>query len=62
MVACLSSSYGQLKAAVVEHHKGRLELENMDDILPLTIYCVAQADLSHPGSHFNMMEDYLRQC
>ena len=31
----------------------------MDDVLPLTIYAVAMADLSHPASEFNIMEDYL---
>ena len=32
----------------------------MDDVLPLTIYAVAMAELSHPASEFNIMEDYLR--
>jgi hypothetical protein len=32
----------------------------MDDVLPLTIYCVSMAELSHPASDFNIMEDYLR--
>jgi hypothetical protein len=32
----------------------------MDDVLPLTIYCVSMAELSHPSSDFNIMEDYLR--
>ena len=32
----------------------------MDDVLPLTIYVVAMADLSHPQSELNIMEDYLR--
>ena len=31
----------------------------MDDVLPLTIYAVAMAELSHPASEFNMLEDYL---
>lgn len=31
----------------------------MDDVLPLTIYTVALADLSHVQSEFNMMEDFL---
>lgn len=31
----------------------------MDDVLPLTIYAVAMADLSHPASEFSIMEDYL---
>lgn len=32
----------------------------MDDVLPLTIYAVAMADLSHPASEINLLEDYLR--
>lgn len=31
----------------------------MDDVLPLTIYVVAMADLSHIFSEYNIMEDYL---
>jgi hypothetical protein len=31
----------------------------MDDVLPLTIYLVAMADLTHPASEYNIMEDYL---
>lgn len=61
MVACLAHSHSSLKAAVVEQYKGKFELEAMDDVLPLTIYCVARAELSHPASHHKMMDDYLRQ-
>lgn len=32
----------------------------MDDVLPLTIYAVAMAELSHPASEFNLLDDYLR--
>ncbi len=32
----------------------------MDDVLPLTIYCVAMAELSHPASEINLLDDYLR--
>ncbi len=31
----------------------------MDDVLPLTIYAVSMADLTHPASELNIMEDYL---
>lgn len=31
----------------------------MDDVLPLTIYAVAMADLTHPVSEYNIMDDYL---
>ena len=60
MLACLSSAFAQLKSAVVDHHKGRLELQTMDDVLPLSIYMVAMSELSHPASLYNMMDDYLR--
>lgn len=32
----------------------------MDDILPLTIYLVANADISHPVSEHNLMEDFIK--
>lgn len=32
----------------------------MDDVLPLTIYAVAMAELSHPASEINLLDDYLR--
>jgi len=60
MVGCLSSSFEKLKTCVVDHHKGKFELSAMDDVLPLTIYVVAMANLHTPSSHKNMMEDYLR--
>lgn len=31
----------------------------MDDVLPLTIYAVSMADLTHIASEYNLMEDYL---
>ena len=40
MISCLFHSYARLKSAIVDHHKGKVELEAMDDVLPLTIYCV----------------------
>lgn len=47
---CLSDSYSGLKTAVVDYHKGKLELVAMDDLLPLTIYVVSQAEVSHIAS------------
>ena len=32
----------------------------MDDVLPLTIYCVAMSELQTASSHWNIMEDYLK--
>lgn len=58
-LACINQSFSYLKTTIVDHWKGKLELNAMDDVLPLTIYVVALADLSHPQSEFNIMEDYL---
>ena len=61
MVTCLSLMNACLKTEVVDYHKGKVELEAMDDVLPLFIYCVAMSNLEHAASLHNMMDDYLRQ-
>ena len=60
MIECLSALFERLKTAVVDSHKGKLELSQMDDVLPLAIYVVSMANLEQPVSHLNMMDDYLR--
>ena len=60
MVGCLSASFEKLKTAVVDYHKGKVELSAMDDVLPLSIYCVSMANLSNPASLQQLMSDYLR--
>jgi hypothetical protein len=57
---CISESFASLKTAIVDYWKGKVELCTMDDVLPLTIYAVSMAELSHPASELNIMEDYLR--
>ena len=49
-----------MKTAIVDYWKGKIELSQMDDVLPLTMYVVAMANLSHPASEFNFLEDYSR--
>jgi hypothetical protein len=58
-LACITESFQCLKTAIVDYWKGKIELFQMDDVLPLTIYAVAMAELSHPASELNIMEDYL---
>lgn len=60
MVACLSLMYASLKSEVVDYHKGKVELEAMDDILPISIYCIAMAKLPNAASYHKIMEDYLK--
>jgi len=57
---CLSESYGALKTAVVDFHKGKHELLTMDDILPITIYAVSQAHIPNISSEFKFLEDYIK--
>ena len=45
MLQQLMMAYTSLKSEVVTHHKGQVELEAMDDVLPIWIYCVAQSNL-----------------
>ena len=60
MVCQLSLTYASLKSEVVDFHRGRVELEAMDDVLPLSIYCVAMSSLQHAATLQSLMEDYLR--
>ena len=59
MVACLSFTFAKIKSEVVDFHKGKFELESMDDVLPLSIYCIAMANLKNAATYHNMMEDYV---
>ena len=51
MIQCLSLSFARLKSEVVDYHKGKFELESMDDVLPLSIYCVVMSNLPHAASY-----------
>lgn len=55
----ITESFGSLKTTVVEYWKGKVELNTMDDVLPLIIYIVGMAEIPHPAAEFNMMEDFL---
>lgn len=60
-LALLTESYRAIKTAVVDFHKGKLELDGgMDDVLPLSIYIVSQAEVSQIASHFKMLEDFIK--
>jgi hypothetical protein len=38
---CVNECFTRIKTTVVDHYKGKLELETMDDILPIFIYVVS---------------------
>lgn len=57
---CLSEAFSGLKTAVVDFHKGKMELDSMDDVLPLTIYVISQVELPFIAAQFNMLEDFLK--
>ena len=59
-IAALDECYGHMKTSIVDHWKGKIELCTMDDVLPLFIYVVSQADISHLASEIAFVEDFIR--
>jgi hypothetical protein len=59
-LACLSESFGAMKSAVVQFHKGRVELATMDDVLPLSIYVVSQARVNNLASELDLLNDFVQ--
>ncbi len=59
-LVCVAESFSTLKTAVVDFWKGKIELSQMDDVLPLVIYLVSEADMTHPCTEFDLLEDYLK--
>mmetsp|Transcript_10652 Transcript_10652/g.17902 ORF Transcript_10652/g.17902 Transcript_10652/m.17902 type:complete len:127 (-) Transcript_10652:267-647(-) len=57
---CLNESYGAMKTAVVDFHKGKLELSAMDDVLPITIYVISQINVPNLATEFNILEDFIK--
>lgn len=49
-----------MKSEVVDFWQAKLELEAMDDVLPITIYIVCMSELKQPQTILVMIEDYLR--
>ena len=38
---CINESFNRIKTTVVDHYKGKFEIETMDDILPIFIYVIS---------------------
>jgi hypothetical protein len=60
MLHCLANTFQRLKSEVVDQHKGRIELEAMDDVVPLQIYMLAYSNIGQSMTLFGYMSDYLR--
>ena len=52
-------SFSNMKASIVDYWKGKVELQTMDDILPLTIYTVWYCNCSNFASEINFLKDFL---
>lgn len=61
MVHSLSHAFARLKSEVVDYHKGKVELESMDDVLPLSIYCLVYSNLTTACSFYQYMLDFVKQ-
>jgi hypothetical protein len=48
-----------MKTSIVDYYKGKFELATMDDVVPMFIYVVSLADLTHLQTEINFLEDYI---
>lgn len=49
-----------MKTSVVDFHKGKLELNTMDDELPITIYVLSQVKVESLMAELSFVEDYVK--
>lgn len=57
---CINESFNRIKTTVVDHYKGKFEIETMDDILPIFIYVISQSQVSHIVSEIQFLMDFLK--
>jgi hypothetical protein len=50
----------QMRSSILQHHNMDLELESMDDELPITIYIVANTEVSDMISNLRYIENYIQ--
>jgi len=53
--------FSNMKASIVDYWKGKLELQTMDDILPLIIYTVWYCNCSNFASEVHFLKDFLSE-
>jgi hypothetical protein len=51
--------FSNMKASIVDYWKGKHELTTMDDILPLSIYCVWYCNCKNLASEIQFVKDFL---
>ncbi len=57
---CVNECFNLIKTTVVDHYRGKVELETMDDILPIFIYVVSQSSITHLQSEILFLQDYTK--
>ena len=50
----------RMRSSVIKYHKGKQEIESMDDELPITIYIVAHCTSKHLISNLEYVESYVK--
>ena len=56
----LTESALELRNSILDYTKGKLELESMDDELPLCMYLVTQIKVSNFLAELNLVQDYIQ--
>jgi hypothetical protein len=51
--------FSNMKSSIVDHWKGKVELQTMDDILPLCIYWVWYWNTANFASEINFLKDFI---
>ena len=56
----LTQSALELRNSILDYTKGKIELESMDDELPICMYLVTQIKVSNFLAELNLIQDYLQ--
>ena len=52
--------YAEMKLSVVDHTKGKAELQGVDDQRKVFVYLLAMCSLATPMAELSLLHDYLR--
>jgi Vacuolar sorting protein 9 (VPS9) domain len=60
-INCLISTVACMKSCVVEYWKGSVEIQTMDDELPLLMYLLLISKIQNPQAEFNILSLYVSE-
>lgn len=59
-LSCFLMMHSHMKSAVVDFHHGNVEIESMDDQLPMIIFILVFTDAPNLISNIAFVEDFIR--